>query len=169
VKHILTRVTRGLRDESGQALVLGSVCIVALLVFAGLAIDVGQIRYEKRQMQAAVDAAALAGAIEMSSCSGTAGCTAMTTAAKAALSENGLSVSTPLTQCASNSSSGLTLWVNNGPCYMGSTTADPNYGNSKYVEAVLTGPVNTIFAGVAGFKTMTITVRSEASGAPASY
>jgi Putative Flp pilus-assembly TadE/G-like len=159
----------GLVDESGQSLVLGSVCIVTLLAFAGLAIDVGQIRYAKRQMQAAVDAAALAGAIEMSTCGSTSDCSAMTTAAKAALSENGFTISTPLTQCASNSSSSLTLWVNNGPCYLGSTTADPNYGSTKYVEAVLTGPVNTIFAGVAGFKTMKITVRSEAAGAPSSY
>jgi Flp pilus assembly protein TadG len=158
-----------LADESGQALVLGSVCIVTLLVFAGLAIDVGRIRYEKRQMQAAVDAAALAGAIEMSTCGSTADCSAMTTAAKSALAENGFTVTTPLTQCASNSSSGLTLWVNNGPCYLGSTSADPEYGSTKYVEAVLTGPVSTIFAGAAGFKTMKITVRAEAAGAPSTY
>ena len=84
----LRRMSDALADESGQALVLGSVCIVTLLVFAGLAIDVGRIRYEKRQMQAAVDAAALAGAIEMSTCGSTADCSAMTTAAKSALAEN---------------------------------------------------------------------------------
>ena len=167
--YFLRRIRNGFSDESGQALVLGSVCIVTLLVFAGLAIDVGNVRYQKRQMQAAVDAAALAGAIEMSTCGSTADCSAMTAAAKAALTENGFTVTTPLTQCASNSSSSLTLWVNNGPCYLGSTSADPEYGSTKYVEAVLTGPVNTIFAGVAGFKTMKITVRAEAAGAPSSY
>jgi Flp pilus assembly protein TadG len=169
VRQILARVTRGWRDESGQALVLGSVCILTLLGFAGLAIDVGQIRYQKRQMQAAVDAAAMAGAIEMSTCGSTSDCSAMTTASKAALAENGYTVQTPLTQCATNSSTSLTLWVNNGPCYMGSTTADPNYGSTKYVEAVLTGPVNTIFAGALGFKSMKVTVRAEAAGAPSTY
>jgi hypothetical protein len=59
--------------------------------------------------------------------------------------------------------------VNNGPCYLGSTSADPEYGSTKYVEAVLTGPVSTIFAGAAGFKTMKITVRAEAAGAPSTY
>jgi len=161
---------QGLRDESGQSLVLGTVCIFTLLAFAGLAIDVGQLRYQKRQMQAAADAAALAGALELSTCGGTPDCAAMTAAAQSAVAENGLTVATPLTQCTgAPSATGLTLWVNNGPCRLGSTSADPNYGNTQYVEAVLSSPVNTFFASVAGFKSMTVTVRAVATGAPADY
>jgi Flp pilus assembly protein TadG len=142
--------------------------MVAILAFVAMAIDVGQIRLQKRQMQAAVDAAALAGALEMSACGSTTDCTAMTAAAKQAVLENGLTVATPLTQC-TGTASGLTLWVNNGPCALGSTSADPNYGNSKYVEAVLSGKVNTLFAGLVGFPSMTIRVRAEASGTPPNY
>jgi hypothetical protein len=168
VGSILARVRRGLRDEGGQALPLCGVCMVAILAFVAMAIDVGQLRLQKRQMQAAVDAAALAGALEVSACGSTKDCTAMTTAAKQAVLENGFTVATPLTQC-TGTASGLTLWVNNGPCELGSTSADPNYGNSKYVEAELSGQVNTLFAGLVGFRTMTIKVRSEAAGTPPDY
>jgi len=158
---IRARLRRGLREESGQALVFGVVSMIAVLPCVGLAIDVGQIRYEQQQMQSAADAAALAGVIEVSSCGSTADCTAMQTAAKQALVENGFSSSsfTVLTQCAS-AGSGLTLTVNNGPCALGST--DPNKGNTSYVETVLSGPVSTIFANMIGIRSIRITVRAEA-------
>jgi hypothetical protein len=168
VSGLLTRLRECLVDEKGQALPLCGLGVVAILGFTALAIDVGQLRVEKQQMQAAVDAAALAGALEISSCGSTTDCTAMTAAAKQAVTENGLTVATARTQCA-GSASGLTLWVNNGPCELGSSSADPNYGSSKYVEAQLSNQVNTVFAGLVGFRTMTITVRAEASGAPANY
>jgi uncharacterized membrane protein len=103
VSSILARLLHGLRDESGQALVVGTISMVAVLPFVALAIDVGQVRYQKRQMQAAVDAATLAGPIEISSCGGTKACTAMQTAARQALVENGFTGSSVLTQCANNS------------------------------------------------------------------
>ena len=149
-----------LRDEGGQALALYVIGVAAVLSFVGLAVDVGQVRFQKRQMQAAVDAAALAGAIEAGACS-TTDCAAMTTAAKQAVTENGITVATSLTQC-SGTASGLTLWVNNGPCFLGSATADPNYGNTSYVEAVLKGPSSMFFGRLVGFNTMNIMVRAEA-------
>ena len=54
-----------IRDASGQALVLTVVFMVVLLGFAGLAIDVGHAYYVQRQLQAGVDAAALAGAQDL--------------------------------------------------------------------------------------------------------
>lgn len=60
----------------------------------------------------------------------------------------------------------LTLTVNNGPCALGSASVDPNYGNSNYVEAVLSGPVNTFFARMVGIRTIRITVRAEAYDSP---
>ena len=157
---ILARLRRGLREESGQALVFGVIFFAAVLPCVGLAIDIGQIRYEQQQMQSAVDAAALAGALEVSACGGTAHCPAMTAAAQSALKENGFTVGTPLTQCATPGS-GLSLTVNNGPCALGST--DPNNGLTSSVEAVLTGPVSTIFANMIGIRSIRITVRAEAA------
>jgi len=159
------RLLRGLREESGQAMVVGVVSLMAVLPCVALAIDVGQFRFQQQQMQAAVDAAALAGAIEVSSCAGTANCTALQTAAQRALVENGFGGSTLKSQCATPGTV-LTLTVNNGPCSLGSTSGDPNYGKTGYVEAVLSGPANTIFANLVGLRTIRIAVRAEAYVAP---
>jgi hypothetical protein len=56
------RTTRG---ESGQILPLVVVALVALLGIAAFAIDVGYAYYAKRQLQAATDAAALAGSQDL--------------------------------------------------------------------------------------------------------
>ena len=50
------------RNEAGQALILTAVALVVLMGFAGLAIDMGVMRYDKRLQQTAADAAAIAGA-----------------------------------------------------------------------------------------------------------
>ena len=49
-------------DRSGQVLVLVVIALVALIGFAALAIDVGHAYTQRRQLQNAADAAALAGA-----------------------------------------------------------------------------------------------------------
>ena len=162
---IPARLLHGLRDESGQAIVIGVVSLMAVLPCVGLAIDVGQFRFQQQRMQSAVDAVALAGAIEVSSCAGTANCTALQTAAQQALVENGFTGSTLKKQCAAVAT-GLTLIVNNGPCSLGSTTGDPNYGNSSYVEALLSAPANTFFANLVGIHSIRISVRAEAYVAP---
>jgi Flp pilus assembly protein TadG len=51
-----------LNKQSGQALVSTAVAMVVLALFAGLGIDMGMLRYQKRLQQSAADAAALAGA-----------------------------------------------------------------------------------------------------------
>jgi Flp pilus assembly protein TadG len=53
--------------ESGQALLAAAFGLVVLLGAAGLAVDVGYLRYEKRLQQSAADSAALAGADELPS------------------------------------------------------------------------------------------------------
>src|ERR1700736_5422389 len=58
-------VSRRLRDESGQVLILFAIAAVALLAMAGFVIDVGHAYNAKRQLQASVDAAALAGAQDL--------------------------------------------------------------------------------------------------------
>jgi uncharacterized membrane protein len=52
-------------SETGQALLLMALSMIVLCGFTGLAIDMGYLRYMKRQMQAATDSAALAGAAEV--------------------------------------------------------------------------------------------------------
>ena len=53
------------RDESGQVLVMTFFCMGILLGALGLAVDVGVLFHARRNMQAAADAAAMAGATEM--------------------------------------------------------------------------------------------------------
>ncbi len=48
--------------ESGQALVLATFGMVVLIAAAGLAVDMGYLRYQRRLQQSAADSAALAGA-----------------------------------------------------------------------------------------------------------
>jgi Flp pilus assembly protein TadG len=151
---------RWMNEENGQAAVLTAVCIVFVLGMVALAVDVGHLRYEKRQLQTAADAAALSGALEVPRCTSS-DCATLLNAAQQALTENGLSGSTLLTQC-SGTPSGLTLTVNNGPCALGSS--DPNHGNSNFVETVVSEPVSTYFAKVLGpsFASVTISARAEA-------
>ncbi|MBE7159247.1 MAG: hypothetical protein INR62_12600, partial [Rhodospirillales bacterium] len=149
-----------LRDESGQALVIGALSLVVLMGALGLAIDGGQLRYQKRQMQLAADAAALAAALEVSTCGTTTNCSAMQTAAKNALAENGFTSSSLLTNCASRTGVTLELTVSNPPCAL---PGDPNYGQSGYVEVIVSEPVPTVFARVLGISKVPIMARSEAA------
>jgi Flp pilus assembly protein TadG len=59
---IPTRLSKTLRNEDGQALIITLVSLTVLLGFFGLAVDLGYMFYTKRQLQVAADAAALAGA-----------------------------------------------------------------------------------------------------------
>lgn len=163
MKRLLHRVRAALVEEDGQTIVLVAVSFVALLAFAGLAIDVGHMEIVQRQVQSAADASAVAGALEVTQCNGSTDCSAMTTAAQQAVAENGLSNSTLVTQCGSTSGDTLSVTVNNGPCALGSGTADPHYLNNQYVEAVVNKVEPTIFAQVLGISSMNISARAEAS------
>ncbi len=50
------------RADEGQALVLGALALVVLMLMGGLGVEVGFLRYQKLQMQKAADAGAIAGA-----------------------------------------------------------------------------------------------------------
>lgn len=154
-------------DESAQVLVLVVLSMGALLGMMALAIDVGQVFSVKRQLQAAADAAALAGALEMDTCGSTENCPAMQAAATSALTENGLPTPTLVTQCGSMTTSGLMLVLNNGPCLLGSS--DPNFGNKKVVEAMVSADQSTLFANMFGMHSMRIVARSEASVGASTY
>ncbi|WP_161570869.1 pilus assembly protein TadG-related protein [Granulicella sibirica] len=142
---------------------LAAVCMVVIVAFLGLSIDSGVLRYRKRQLQNAADASALAGALELSACGAAANCAAMRTAAQAALTENGLTASSLLVNCATGNTLQLQLTLNNPPCAL---AGDPNLGNSTYVEAVVSAPVSTVFAKVIGIDTVNIAARAEATVPP---
>jgi Flp pilus assembly protein TadG len=151
---------RFLKDESGQALLLVALSLVVILGFAGLAIDVGQLRYAQLRLQTAADAAALAAAMEIQQCGTTSNCATMQNAAKAAVTENGLDSPTILAQCAAGSGTGLTLTINNGPCALGAN--DPNYNNTKFAEAVVAQQQPMYFARILGISSLPVAARAEA-------
>jgi Flp pilus assembly protein TadG len=62
----IAKSKQGLRDESGQALVLMVFSMTVLLGFLALAVDVGLLFNAKRKVQTAADAAAIAGALAYS-------------------------------------------------------------------------------------------------------
>lgn len=142
-------------------MVIVSLCMVLLLSFLALAVDVGQLFYTKRQLQTAADAAALAGALELKQCGTTPNCPVMQTAARSAITENGLTVGTFLTQCSGAAGSGLTVELNNGPCALGSK--DPNRGNANYVEALVSKTQPTLLGGLMGVRSVPLTAQSEAA------
>ncbi|MFZ1085192.1 MAG: pilus assembly protein TadG-related protein [Terracidiphilus sp.] len=146
---------RMLRDERGSVLALTALSMTMLLSFMALAIDLGNIYYNQRQLQTLADAAAMAGALEVDTCAGTAKCSQMTTAATKALTEGG------------NAGSAVTLTINNGPSALGAS--DPNNANLNYVEAIVSTPVKTYFAKMFGVYTLTITARAEAGKATPTY
>ena len=148
-------------DEDGSVTLIAAFGMVAILGFLALAVDVGQLRYEQRNLQRAADAAALASTLELSFCNGTPACATMQTAAKSALSENGMTAVNIVTNCTTPPVTGLTLSVNNGPCSQG--TSDPNYGKASTVEIFLSEPYPSLFASVLGVKTVPLAARAEAS------
>ncbi|HXJ94664.1 MAG TPA: pilus assembly protein TadG-related protein [Terriglobia bacterium] len=129
------------RDEAGVALVVVALAMVVLLGSLGLAIDMSYLRTVKQRMQTAADAAALAGASELSYGD-------VTSAAKADAATNGFT----------DGANGVTVSVNNPP----QTAGDPHYNDSQYVETIISQSVPTMFGKIFGTKTVTVQARSEA-------
>ncbi len=163
------RDLRLVSDESGTVLALTALCLVVILAILAFAVDVGNFRYVKRNLQNAADAAALAAALEARTCGTTSACTAMQAAAQNALSENGLTTTTTLTNCSGTAGSGVTLTVNNPPCALSS---DPNKGKTNFAEAIVQENVKTYFASLVGMSSVNVVARAEAArgvGGPCIY
>src|SRR5258708_17869376 len=58
------------KNQLGQVLIGTAIAMVVLAGFAGLAIDMGTLRYQKRLQQTAADGAAIAGAMNLNFGSG---------------------------------------------------------------------------------------------------
>ena len=149
-----------LKGESGQVLILTAVGLIAIIGFIALAVDVGNMRLVRRQLQAAADSAALAGALEIKQCAQVAACSTMRSAVQSSLVESGFPGSTLLISCDTTPVAGLELVLNNGPCTLGSN--DPHANNIGYVEVVLSEPAPTYFAQVLGLSSAPLLVRAEA-------
>ena len=131
------------KNEAGQALVFAAVGLAVLMGFAGLGIDMGMLRYQKRLQQTAADAGALAGANNLAfPASG-----GVTAGAQNASARDGF------TDGANN----VTVTVHNGP------TSGPHNGNNKYVEVLVTAVQPTYFMKVLGINSQTITARAVAT------
>jgi hypothetical protein len=131
------------RKEAGQALVFAALGLTVLLGFAGLGIDMGMLRYEKRLQQTAADAGALAGANNLAfPASG-----GVTAGAQGASAQNGYT----------DGSNNVTVTVNNPPA------SGPHSGNAKYVEVLVTAVQPTFFMKVLGTNSETITARAVAT------
>ena len=150
------------REEGGQALVLAALGMVALVAFLGLAIDAGQLRAARHTLQMHADAAALAAALEVEPCHGVHNCSAMQTAAHEALTENGVTLIVPATNCEHvDAPAAATLLVlNNPPCAL--LEADDHHGDAAYTEVVLTQVLPTHFAAAMGYRSVLLSTRAEA-------
>ena len=62
---MVRKIKQIVRDESGQALPLFALMLVALLGFMALSVDVGRLYYQKNELQNVADLVALAAAQEM--------------------------------------------------------------------------------------------------------
>lgn len=155
---------RRAKDESGQALMLGVVCMAALMGVMALAVDVGYIQYQQVRLQTAADAAAIAAGLEIGTCSKTV-CTNMKKAAEQALIEDGITTATitPTSSCSVSTSTSLAMIINVGPCVLG--TSDPNNANANIAEVVLTEPQGVFFGSYFKFGNFNLTARAEAGEA----
>jgi hypothetical protein len=129
--------------ETGQALVLAAMGLTLFILAAGLGIDMGFLRYQKRLQQSAADSAAIAGAAEIpyGGCS-TGSCPGATTD----------SASNGFTDGADN----VTVTVYSPP------NDGPHAGLSGYVEVLVTKIQPTFFVKIAGVNSATVTARAVA-------
>lgn len=129
--------------EAGQALVLAAMGLTLFILAAGLGIDMGFLRYQKRLQQSAADSAAIAGAAEIpfSGCS-TGSCPGATT---------------------DSASNGFTDGVNAVTVTVYSPPNDgPHAGLAGYVEVLVTKIQPTFFVKIAGVNSATVTARAVA-------
>jgi Flp pilus assembly protein TadG len=140
------------RDQSGQVAVIVALLMVVLFGFMAVAIDLGVLRHQKRQMQTVADAAAIAGALNLPLYAATGGTTlefpnvGVTAGAQIAASQNGFT-----------SGGNNTLTVNNPP-----VVSVPYGGNTGCVEVIASQSGSTYFANILGIKSMTAAARAVA-------
>ena len=141
LKNKLKRVKR--RNESGQTLIMFALGLAVLLGMAALTIDVGLAYVARRDMQNAVDAAALAGADVI--LEGQSLALAASAARDLAL-QNGYD----------NAAADVTVTISIPP------TSGPHSGDSDFVEVLIEHPIDAIMARALGKTSFDISARAVA-------
>jgi Putative Flp pilus-assembly TadE/G-like len=133
------------KNEKGQALLLAAVGLTVFILAAGLGIDMGYLRYEKRLQQSAADSAAIAGAAqygyEGAVCDST-----VSSAAKTDSASNGFT----------DGSNQVTVTASCPP------NDGPHAGLSGYVEVLVSQVQPTFFMRIVGVNSATVTARAVA-------
>ncbi|MDE3096190.1 MAG: hypothetical protein KGK07_09335 [Chloroflexota bacterium] len=145
------------RAERGQVLLLGAAFLVILVGATGLAIDAGVARIQRRDVQNAADAAALAGADDLPDQSAA----VAISDALCRAAQNGAVDQQGNVNCQNQSyggDAGVTVTVNSPPVHSKSHNGDPNS-----VEVTITKKVRTSFMGVLGIRTVTVTAHAVAT------
>jgi Flp pilus assembly protein TadG len=132
--------------RAGSVLVFTTISTTLLLAMSGLAVDASQMYYTRSQMQAAVDAAALAGAWEVRYRE----LNNITAAARDGAAQNGFQ----------NGVDGIKVTVNHPP------TSGVRAGNQRFVEVFLEKAEPTYFLRVIGVSKATIVTRAVAGTSP---
>src|SRR5260221_5046504 len=141
--------------QSGQVLVGVAVVMVVLCGFAGLAIDMGTLRYQKRLQQTAADSGAVAGAQNLQFGSG------VTTGARGAATQNGYTDNNSGAGCVGGAVGCISVAVNNPP-----STGPHSSGTldaAKYVEVIVTEVQPTYFMQIFGVSSKPVTARAVAT------
>jgi Putative Flp pilus-assembly TadE/G-like len=142
------------KNQSGQALATMAIAMVVLAGFAGLAMDMGTLRYQKRLQQSAADAAAIAGASNI-------GFGGMVAGGQNAAIANGFTdaSSNSLSTCTAQGAAIGTVCVQITP----GPTVGPHAGNTNYVEAFVSVVQPTYFMTLFGVNSETVTARAVAT------
>jgi Flp pilus assembly protein TadG len=135
------------RSEAGQTLAFVTFGLAAFLAAAGLAVDMGYLRYEKRLMQSAADAAALAAATDVNL--GNAG----------NYNADGLTVAQ--TNGFTNGVSNTIVTVSNPPATL--PVSDPNATSANAVEVQVQRALPAMFMKVFGVTPTTISASAVAT------
>jgi Flp pilus assembly protein TadG len=131
-----------LGHHRGQVLALFGIGLVVLMGFMALAVDVGMLWSDRREMQTAADAAAQAGAAALRQGNN------VTTAARDAAGLNSFTDGSVV------DGHTISVTVNNPP------SSGPYSGNANYVEAVVEQPQTTYFLRALGYNTVDVSTRA---------
>jgi Flp pilus assembly protein TadG len=139
--------------QSGQILVGTALALFVLLGVAGLAMDMGALRYQRRLQQTAADAAATAAASNLIYSSG------VLSGGQNAATQNGFTDNNGGGGCSGGSIGCISVSINNPPV----VTNGAHVGDNKYVEAVITVIQPTYFMNIFGVTQKTVLARAVAT------
>jgi Flp pilus assembly protein TadG len=142
------------KREAGSALIFTAIALVAVVGFVGLGIDMGTMRYQKRLQQTAADAAAIAGATNLTYGGVQTGAQNASATNGFADNSGGGACGAPPTNLAVGS---IAVTVCNGP------STGPHTGDANYVEAFVSVGQPTYFMKIFGVDSRTITSRAVAT------